>query len=253
MLSAVSNVGTAGGLLVSSSPPQPKSPRAHTTTADSSFLFIRVSSFLRRNCRRRREAEASRRGLHERLPGTSVALALPARIRRDGGFPQLPLEDLPGGRHRQALHKASTFLGTLKRATRSFMCASSSSGVAAVPGLSTTTARPTSPHFASGTPTTAALLHGGVLVEHALDLERVDVLAAGDEHVLLAPTIVKKSSASRRARSPVWNQPCGVDGLLRGGLVVEVAEAHGGALRTSFAHLAHGQPRGRRHPRAARR
>jgi hypothetical protein len=43
--------------------------------------------------------------------------------------------------------------------------------------------------------------------DHVLDLGRVDVLAARDDHVLLAVVDVDEASASTVATSPVWSQP----------------------------------------------
>ena len=66
-------------------------------------------------------------------------------------------------------------------------CTSRSAPRSAVaPSCSTTTACTRSPHFASGRPITATSLTGGMRAEHGLDLGRIDVLAAGDDHVALA-------------------------------------------------------------------
>ena len=77
-----------------------------------------------------------------------------------------------------------TALGTLKRASRARQCSISSSSPRR--RRRTTNATPPSPQRSSGTPTTAASATAGCSCEHRLDLGRVDVLAAGDVHVLEA-------------------------------------------------------------------
>jgi hypothetical protein len=54
-----------------------------------------------------------------------------------------------------------------------------------LPGVRTTRALTVSPHFSSGTPITATSATAG-WEQGVLDLDRGDVLAAGDDHVLLA-------------------------------------------------------------------
>jgi hypothetical protein len=46
-----------------------------------------------------------------------------------------------------------------------------------------------------------------VLVEHLLDLARVDVVAAADDQVLLAVDDEEVAVLVDPAMSPVWNQP----------------------------------------------
>ena len=71
----------------------------------------------------------------------------------------------------------------------------------------TTTATTASPKSGCGTPITADLGHAGHLVDAALDLGRIDVVAAADDQVLAAPD---DASRSRRSSilptSPVLNQ-----------------------------------------------
>src|ERR1700722_6244658 len=55
-----------------------------------------------------------------------------------------------------------------------------------MPGRSTTRALMVSPHLSSGEAAHAAPAAGGAVVEAFLDLDRGDVLAAGDDYVLLA-------------------------------------------------------------------
>ena len=66
-----------------------------------------------------------------------------------------------------------------------------------VPGLSTTNALTASPHSSSGTPITAHSRTAGMAVDGLLDLGRVDVLAAGDDHVLGAVDDEDVASASQ--------------------------------------------------------
>ena len=82
------------------------------------------------------------------------------------------------------------------------------SAVVPSPSRGTTTARPTSPQRSSGTPMTAHSTTPGIGEQRVLHLGGVDVLAAGDDHVLDSG---RRCRRSRRRRgvptSPVWNQP----------------------------------------------
>ena len=61
------------------------------------------------------------------------------------------------------------------------------SGVSASPGFSMIQAQSSSPYFLSGTPITCDVGDRRVAVEVLLDLARIDVLAAADDHVLDPP------------------------------------------------------------------
>ena len=62
-----------------------------------------------------------------------------------------------------------------------------SSAVSLAPGRCTTNAASTWPNSSSGTPTTATSATAGWCREQLLDLDREDVLAARDDHVVVAP------------------------------------------------------------------
>ena len=72
----------------------------------------------------------------------------------------------------------------MKPASLAFTCSCSSSDVTLAPGRSTMTAPTSSPRIGIGHPDHGAVGHGGVLEEGGLDLHRVHVLAAPDDHVL---------------------------------------------------------------------
>ena len=83
----------------------------------------------------------------------------------------------------------------------------SSSAVTLAPGRSTMTAPTSSPRVGIGHADHRAVGHGGVLEERGLDLHRVDVLAAADDHVLGAVDDVDEAVLVERAMSPVCSQP----------------------------------------------
>ena len=69
---------------------------------------------------------------------------------------------------------------------RTSISSRSSSGPGSTPGIGWTTALTSSPRSSSGTPITAASSTFGWVIEQVLGLLRVDVHAAGDDHVRLA-------------------------------------------------------------------
>ena len=79
----------------------------------------------------------------------------------------------------------STAAGHLKWAMCCRQKSMISGAVAARPGLSVTNALGRSPHFSSGHRDHGALEHGRMPGDRLLDLDRRDVLAAGDDDVLL--------------------------------------------------------------------
>ena len=78
-----------------------------------------------------------------------------------------------------------TLLGRLNRAMLfQAMLASSAASSNAAPGATTTKATTSSPHSGCGRPTTLISLICGMFQQHLLDLARIDVGAARDDHVL---------------------------------------------------------------------
>ena len=89
-----------------------------------------------------------------------------------------------------------------------------SSAVALAPGFSSTKAQGVSPHFSSGLATTAAACDRGMLVEHVLDLDRRDVLAARDDDVLGA--VLELDIAVRVQHAEIAGmEPAALEGLVR--------------------------------------
>ena len=80
-----------------------------------------------------------------------------------------------------------TDFGALNRASRRADVLEMSSWVALAPSFSVTYAAGTSPQRSSGIPMTATSSTAGWSRDGLLDLDRGDVLAAGDDHVLLRP------------------------------------------------------------------
>ena len=109
------------------------------------------------------------------------------------------------------------------------------------PSRSLTQAHSSSPYFTSGTPMTCASSDVRVGVEELLDLARVDVLAAADDHVLdpagdvdVAVAVHHPEVAGVHPAGPVDR----LGGLLR---LVPVAEHHRVAAGAQLAGLAAGQ------------
>ena len=119
---------------------------------------------------------------------------------------------------------------------------------------------PTSPRRSSGTPITAACAIARVAQQEVLDLGRVGVEAADDEHVLDAPDDAQVAVGVERAEVAGVQPAVGVD-RGRGRLgVVEVAAHHGLAAHDDLARLAgrgvgarRRRPCGPRSPATARR
>ena len=81
----------------------------------------------------------------------------------------------------------------------------------------------TSPHFSSGKPTTATSATAGWREQQFLDLARIDVLAAADDHVL-EPALDRAVAALVHRAQIAGVQPAvGVDGRGRRAGVLEVA------------------------------
>ena len=80
----------------------------------------------------------------------------------------------------------STVLGALTLPSFALHSAMISSALTVWPLFSSTTALTASPHLRVGHADDGAVLHRGVAPDHLLDLARIDVEAARDDHVLLA-------------------------------------------------------------------
>ena len=128
--------------------------------------------------------------------------------------------------------------GTLKLAMCSRAHATSSPGSGGVAGAGTTKAMPTSPMRSSGTPITATWAISGWLEQQALDLGRVGVEAAGDEHVLLAVGDPDVAALVHRADVAGVQPSVGVDRLGRLLRVLEVPAHHVVAAHHDLAGLA---------------
>ena len=114
-----------------------------------------------------------------RKPSNSVTPAPSCRIRRAG-----PCAGSSPMRSSGATGTRRYSRGRLNRASgEARQCASSSSAVTSP----TTTATTRCPRRSSGSAHHRHLAHPGVAREHVLDLERMDVLAAGDDHVVDPP------------------------------------------------------------------
>ena len=102
----------------------------------------------------------------------------------------LAARDAGSCRSRCAACRASrmkdTSAGACSRRSASRHQSSSSASSAVTPSCSTTTACTRSPHLASGRPMTATSLTFGQAPSTASTSDGIDVLAAGDDHVLLA-------------------------------------------------------------------
>ena len=120
----------------------------------------------------------------------------------------------------------------------------SSSASTVASGRSSTKASGVSPHFRSGCATTAQTSDRRVAVEHVLDLERGDVLAAGDDDVLAA-VLDLDVAVGLHHREVAGVEPAAAERLLGRRAVLEVA------LHRDIAaehDLAHGLAVGRRPP-----
>ena len=98
---------------------------------------------------------------------------------------QLSFQHFTGRAHRQRLPDLDV-PRYLKAAICSRLQATSSAAVSDAPARSTTYAFTSSPSRSSGTPTTAARRDRRMRHEHVLDLARIHVEAAAQDHVLLA-------------------------------------------------------------------
>ena len=154
---------------------------------------------------------------------------------------------------RASSSRSSTVVGHLKCASRPRQCSISSASSPSRPGTSTTSALTVSPHFSSGTPMTAASATCGVRAERVLHLDRRDVLAPADDHVLLAVgdgevALVVEAAAVAGVEPAVDDRVGGRLGLL------PVALEHHVRPREHLALVVDAEPharaRARRHGRA---
>ena len=74
--------------------------------------------------------------------------------------------------------------------------------------LGTTYAATTSPAQLVRRTDNSALCDLGMVVQHGLDLRRIDVLACGNDHIVLAAAHVTNSFSSNVPTSPVYRSPC---------------------------------------------
>ena len=110
-----------------------------------------------------------------------------------------------------------------------------SSSVAVAPGFSSTNAQGVSPHFGSGCATTAAASTAGMAVEHVLDFERGDVLAARDDDVLGA-VLDLDVAVGLHHRQVAGVEPAAGERLLRRLRVLQVALHGDVAAEHDLAH-----------------
>ena len=103
------------------------------------------------------------------------------------------------------------------------------------PGFSVTKACGVSPHFSSGRATTAASITSGMLVEHFLDLQRRDVLAAGDDDVLRA-VLDLHIAVGMHHREIAGVEPAAGECLRAGRGVLQIALHHRVAAQHQLAH-----------------
>ena len=115
----------------------------------------------------------------------------------------------------------STDVGALYPAIRSLQCAMISASVAHAPSASTTSALTVSPHLSSGTPMTATSATAGWRKMNVLDLDRGDVLGAGDDHVLL-PVRDREMALAVEPAAVAGVEPATLQGLGTGVRVVPV-------------------------------
>ena len=169
---------------------------------------------------------ASRRGAQRGASATRRAVA------------QLLLQHLAGGVARQLRNDARTPWGACgARSPRGSAGRAPTASTGASPAGDHEGDRRARPTRASGRPTTAASRHGWVEHEHVLDLARVDVVAAADDHVL-RPVDERQPAVRVEAAQVARVQPAPAQRLGAGLRHVQVARHHGRAVDHDLADLA---------------
>src|SRR5688500_14241845 len=115
---------------------------------------------------------------------------------------------------------------------------SSSAGVSTAPSRATTKATTSSPHSGCGRPTTehSATAHRRLQVQDVLDLARIDVRAAGNDHVLGA-VLQRQETVLVEGADVAGPQPAIAQSPGRGLRILPVARHHRVALDDDLADL----------------
>src|SRR6266851_2190513 len=168
-----------------------------------------------------------------RLPARDCPTPFIIRILGHETIAEDELLDLAGGRHRELLHELPVAGGLVWRQLLSAEAEQLLRGWS-LPGNRPNEGRHLLAPLRVGYPEHRRVGDRWVSVEQLLDLARVDVLAAADDHVLEAPLNAAVASCVHRAEVTSVQPSLGIDGRTRRVLVVEVAVHHLVAARAKL-------------------